>query len=152
MPLKYKGSKAGVCKYCFTDPHCEYGFTVDLNNVMWTDFQEGFVCVAYQTHPKNEDGDLLIINESRLLMGLSYYAEAQHWRNRRGMKEQNSHRFYDDALRRASELIKAANGHIKLRNIDSDLAKQYTMNSHKKAPMLNAPSRFYNRTYLSQRS
>lgn len=151
MPLSYKGTRTGFCQNCFVDASCNYGFRVDMNGIMWVDFQEGFVCIDYITQPKDEEGNILIVDDQRLLMGLAYYAEAQHWRNRRGLKEQNAHNYYADAITRASTLIKAANGHIKLRNINSDDAKAYVMGTYKKAPMLRAPLKFYNRDYLSQR-
>ena len=87
-----KSCGALYCKDCSTGFH----ITKSMSHII-IDECEGWLCVTYKAMVEI-NGELAIPDSVNLLTAMGLYAEAEHWRNRRGGKEANADNYYKDAL------------------------------------------------------
>lgn len=125
-PLKYIGTSSYVCSECLSRfcHDCNATFSVDENKVLWTSFSDGYICLWYDSVPKDEDGDFLIVNYPNVLRFLAYWAEYQHWRNRAFSKEEGTISLMDRMEMLVNRWYAKANGTINKRNLNSSLIKE----------------------------
>lgn len=128
-PLRYVGSSPDlltndcvnlVCKDCYIN----FSFDKMLKNVT-IDEAEGYLLVIYGTNAKTEDG-LIIPNDSNLLQGLAYYAQAQHWLNRASRHEANGFNMVSQLLELSKNLITRFKASHMLKKINSNHVKDNT--------------------------
>lgn len=90
-PLRYKGQMRAPLiddeLYC---NDCQIGFTIDSTmRCLTIDHADGNVLLAYMTVP-TENGELIIPDDTNLLMGLSHYVQSQYWNEMTYSHEANS--------------------------------------------------------------
>lgn len=134
-PLSYRGKTKGIlCEQC---PNllsgCNDYFTYDVEtHSLMVSIESGYVCVDFDSEPKDEKGRFMIPNLPKLLMGLAAYAEAMHMKNRSYMHEENAANMYLTQLRLAESMLKSARGQLLLRGVNLNAIEriQGLMTSH----------------------
>lgn len=142
QPLNYKG--IGERNLCirYGDYSCDYGFSIDINNLIWTDFKDGIICIDYLSELQNETGEFIVPNDVDLLRGCAEYVMYQHWLNRSMVHEETAFRKSSEHLHRAERLLTKAKSKFLLKNIKLENIKiiQYVPNS-----LVKVPSAYNNR-------
>lgn len=142
-PLKYIGTGSGICKRCEgRNSYCQHTFKVSPSRVLWTDIQEGLLCIDYDAEV-TENGHLLIPNHPKLIRAMATYAEALVWKNKRGMHEDNAHNFYKDMLIEAEILLKSAKGDFILKAADANAISRVIFTGHPNHQFLKVPEFYY---------
>jgi hypothetical protein len=127
MPMRYMGnSRHNKCHTCndVYNINCMDTYTVDIDDIMSTSIQRGWICVDYMRVPKRA-GSTIIPNFTDLLQGLGYYATAMSWLDRDSRKEQGAYERYEKMLIKAEILLRKFSGKIKLRHIDVMLMQDF---------------------------
>jgi len=118
-PLKFIGNYTGLCNNC-QDKHnnCKDTYSIDVNRILRTNLESGYLCIEYTRMPLDDAGNILIIDNADLMNGLARYAIAMHWLDRSHRKEQGAIGMYKMSIQEAEILLRKAKGVFNLRNID----------------------------------
>jgi len=108
-PMKYLGQNRiamiDEAMYCNT---CEVGFSINSEmNCLTIDVADGSIIIGYWTDVVDEEGQTLIPDHPDLLLGLSYWVQAQYWLDKSYMHTDNSFNFYREASRLAEVHLNA---------------------------------------------
>lgn len=144
-PMKYIGTGSGICKKCVGRFNsCQYSFKVSPSRVLWTDLQEGLICVDYDAEV-TEDGQILIPNNTKLIRAMAAYAEAMYWRNNRVVHEENSHAYYRDLMNEAEILLKSAKGNMILKAADAETIQDIIFVGNPKFQFTKVPEFYFDK-------
>lgn len=121
-PLNCKLKSKGIGTNCCTLKDCEYGFSVK-GDCIYVDFQEGILCVDYDTEYRDEEGNFLVPDDVDLLRGMAEYIKYMHWEGRADRHEQNALKRSEMHLIKAERLLTKAKGKFFLRSVDEDTLK-----------------------------
>jgi len=126
-PLKFAGYARGFNKHLSCD-NCinvlnkdgDSSFTMDPAS--WTvtlnDIQEGFLCVNYQAEMTSESGDILIPDDSILMIGLANYASYMAMMDNAIMHEEGRATLGEGFLFKAEKMLARFRGSKILENIN----------------------------------
>lgn len=147
IPLKFVGeTKGNLCTNCINRMlhDCRETFSITPERNILSTVKDGYLCLDFKTEPKDEEGNFLIIDDPRLIQGLSLYAEAQAWRNRRGLKEQSANVYYNESLQQAEILLKSFKGRSRLRSIDAQGIIETTFTQTPNQKIMRLPGNYLN--------
>ena len=121
-PLHYKGNYSSLlCSNC---PNkfsvCQNYFTIDKNNILYTNITDGYLCIDYLSEMKDCNDDFLIPDVTELKQYLAYYAIVKHWEERAAGKEQSAFQMAQDSLVKAETYLKKNRGIFIMRSIDAN--------------------------------
>lgn len=147
-PLKYIGTSSFVCTECFNRfcHDCSETFSVDSNNIMWTSFADGYVCLLYDKEAKDEDGDFLIMDDIEVKKFMALYAELEHFRNRWYSHEEGTGPFISNLESKVNLWYAKAKGSIRKQTANMALIKEIT-NGSKNAKFFNMLPYQYRQRY-----
>lgn len=121
IPLQYKGvSSEIICKDCPNKTQiCQYTFTIDPCNVLYTNIKTGYICIDYDTEIVDEQGIVMIPDLQDLKQYLSYYAQYRHWEERASGKEESAFQLANNNLEKANIYYNKVKGAVTLRGLDA---------------------------------
>ena len=104
-PLRYVGQNPDLfsndCVNLFCTS-CTINFSVNkLLTQVTLDAEEGWLVIVYSTPAKDTDDNFIIPDDADLIRALALYAEAKHWQDRAGRKEQGAEQSFMSRLRMA---------------------------------------------------
>lgn len=95
-PLRLASSIWARSVHCAVSPNiyasCEHEYTIDPNGCITTSFENGFLAIAFLSHPKNEEGQFLVPDERDYRQAVENYIFFKYWLQRFNMKEEGAER------------------------------------------------------------
>ena len=116
---------------------CDDTYTISKNGVLISSIESGYICVSYLSEPYDEDGDLLIIDDSDIKNALSTYVMFKLWETRMHMHEENAINIRNMYLNEWEKLAMKIKGKINIKSLDSKIITSYQHRFHN---MVNSPS------------
>lgn len=117
--------KSILCKNC-PNLYCDskYTFVVTPEKILYTNLQDGWLCINYDTELCNENGDLMIPDIAQVHEFLIYYALMKHFQNRMFTKEEQTINFYQMYEQKSNVFFLKARGEIIARGINPHTIQQ----------------------------
>lgn len=130
IPLKYIGNSKYVDSSCCNQycHECNNTFSVDENRILHTNIKDGQLCVMYNSHVRDEEGNLLIIDNPTVIQYLSSYASYQHLYER-AMREERIIGLMDREFQRMNALYRKARGTAIMKSVNYKSLAELTTES-----------------------
>jgi len=126
-PLKFAGYARGFnkhlsCDNCINVLNKDSDSSFTMDPASWTvtlgDIKDGYLCVNYQAEMTAENGEVIIPNDSTLMMGLANFASYMAMTDSAIMHEQGRFRLSDSFLYKSERMLKRFKGSKILENIN----------------------------------
>lgn len=124
QPMRYTGQNTNLFESDCINVFCNdctinFSLTKSLEKLR-CDIKEGFAVGIYHASPKNDLGEFLIPDNAHLLQALAFFAEAKHWQERSGRKEEASENMFISRLDMANKKFAEFNKQQLYKNFDAD--------------------------------
>jgi len=132
LPMKYVGnmhtnilSKNCCNLYCNT---CNNTFSIDENKLLTTNVKDGQICVVYNSHVRDDEGNMMIIDNVDVIEYLKSYVTVQHLRNR-ALREERIIGMLDRSEQNMNALYRKARGSSIMKSVNYKSLCELTTNS-----------------------
>lgn len=129
-PLKYIGQHRGsLIEEELWCNDCADGFSVDaMMRCLTTTMADGNVLLIYTRYVSDENGNLLIPDDSVLRSAISYFVQSMYWEERKFSGVANAHNYQNDALMKATMMANRFKAETLQAGIDPDRHRSFTFN------------------------
>lgn len=121
--LRYVGQNPELFSSSCVNLFCGNNINFSVNKQLTqltTDADEGWIIIVYSSTPTDDKGNILIPDDADLVRAMSLYAEAIHWQNRSGRKEEGAENLYITRLQMADSKFSEYKRKTLWRNFNSD--------------------------------
>jgi hypothetical protein len=141
--LRYLDTPFGNGVHCTNCPnistHCDLTYSITPNRCLLTNFETGTVCISYLTYSTNEQGDLLIPDDSDFKDAMASYIMMKYSEEKMWTKYENGMRFYELYLNKWVNQSTKVRTQFKLDNMATEniVAFLDRYNTLLKSPLIN---------------
>lgn len=134
--LKYNGKdKSMLSESCLNQGlSCSEGYVITPEKMLYTTFNQGYLCIHYSTLLCDEEGNIIIPHNQNLIEYLTSYAIAKHWEERMFTKEEQAANFYQMYWQKAELWLRKLRGEVFLSNINPENYNNSILHVLKKLP------------------
>jgi hypothetical protein len=151
MPLKYVGNANGLLHKCCPNKQCDVVETFSVNpmtNQLTTSLESGWVCLNREIQAQDTEGNILIPDESKLKLGLSFYIQAMHWNERDSWKEEGAMRRFESFLQKAEITLRSAKANLLAAKLDDNSIRKVMFTDTVNQKIMRFPARYFNNRFL----
>jgi len=109
---------------------CDDTYTLTKDGSIVTSIDSGYLCICYLSEPMDEDGELLILDDSDLQNALATYVMFKLWETKMHLHEQNAYNIRLMYLQEWEKLAMKIKGKFNLKELDSKSIVAYQQRFH----------------------
>lgn len=141
-PLSTPFTQKQHCTWCPNlSSTCDDTYTITKDGTMISSIEEGYVCVSYLGEPIDENGDLLILDDSDIQNALATYVMFKLWETKMHMHEEQAVNIRLMYLNEWEKLAMKIKGKLNIKNLNSKAIAAYRDRFHN---LMQAPSNWNN--------